>query len=187
MATVEIHPMSMSLREQLLAAGLGTKKQAKQADQEQRRQQRNEAAQAAERKREAAAQAAQAAKVARDQELNRRKQEQAQLRARWAQIKQLVETHRLPKIESDDYFNFIDRDKIRRLAVDAQRREQLMSGAVVIVRSEGRYDVVPAEIGTRIGEVNDRAVVKLNAAAPASVSNDDDPYKDYAVPDDLMW
>lgn len=182
--------MSLSLREQLLAAGLGTKKQAKQAEHQQRQQSRNEASREAERKRQAEAQArqaeAQASKAARDQELNRRRQEQAGLKARWAQIRQLIDEHRLPKIESDDYFNFIDRKKVRRIAIDPERRERLIRGELVIVRCEGRYDVVLAEVAARIGERDQRAVVNLQADSGAG-AGEDDPYKDFAVPDDLKW
>lgn len=175
--------MSMSLREQLLQAGLGSKKQAKQAEQQQRRQSRNKPAESDERNQRAAQ--AQAAKAARDQELNRKRQENAERKARWAQIKQLIEQNRLPKIESDDYFNFIDRQKVRRMAVDAERRERIVSGELLIVRCEGRYDVVTAEVAERIREREPRAVVSLDASSPEAAQ--DDAYKDYVVPDDLMW
>jgi uncharacterized protein YaiL (DUF2058 family) len=178
--------MSMSLREQLLAAGFGKKKAAEQAErrakEQQREQQRVAQMQAAQ-----AAEAAQAAKrTARAQELQKRRQEEADRKERWTQIKQLIEQHRLPKVESDDYFNFVSRGKVRRLAVDAQLRERITGGEVVIVRCEGRHDVVPREIGERIRGYDVRAVVALQDAAEAKPAADD-PYKDYIVPDDLKW
>ncbi|AMN47908.1 nucleoprotein/polynucleotide-associated enzyme [Steroidobacter denitrificans] len=181
--------MSMSLREQLLQAGLGSRKQAKQAEQQQyqrNKQDKNRAA-AAERHKEQQRRAAQAqaAKAARDQELNRKRQEQAERKERWAQIKQLIEQHRVTRPQTDDYFNFIDRQKVRRMSVDAALREKLIAGSLVIVRCEGRYDVVPAEIAERIREREPRAVVALTDERP--VAEADDPYKDFVVPDDLMW
>ena len=182
--------MSMSLREQLLAAGLGNKKQARQADQQQKQQQyqqaKNKVAREEQEKRAADARAqALAAKAAKDAELNRKRQENAERKERWAQIKQLIEQHRLPKPDSEEYFNFVDRQKVRRITADGALRERLMSGLVMIVRCEGRYDIVLADIAARIGERDERAVVKLNAAEEKS--GDDDPYKEYVVPDDLMW
>lgn len=178
--------MSMSLREQLLAAGLGTKKQAKQAEREQHQQVKSKAAKQAEHEKRAAE--ARAAKAARDQELNRKRQENLERKERWAQIKQLIEQHRLAKPESDEYFNFIDRDKVRRFPVDAPLRERIIRGEVIIVRCEGRYDVVPPEIAERIREREPRAVVSLDSKAAAmSPQDENDPYKDYVVPDDLMW
>lgn len=179
--------MSMSLREQLLAAGLVKKKQVDQAETQQRRQQhqqvKGKAAPSDQQKH--AAQQAQAAKAARDQELNRQRQEQAQRKERAVQIRQLIDENRLPSLETDDYFNFIDRGKVRRMAVDAQRRGQIVSGALIIVRFEGRYSVVLPAIAERIRERDERVVVSLNTQATEADAND--PYKDYAVPDDLMW
>lgn len=178
--------MSMSLREQLLAAGLVNKKQAKQANRQQSQQQHQQAKNrtAAPAEPSLAAQYAQAA-AARAQELNRKQQEKAERKARLAQIKQLIEQNRLPKVEGDDYYNFVHGRKIRRIAVDAALRERLTRGEVAIVRCEGRSDVVPADIAARIRERDDHTVIeyKVTEEAPAS----DDPYKDFVVPDDLRW
>jgi uncharacterized protein YaiL (DUF2058 family) len=177
--------MSMSLREQLLAAGLGNKQQAKKAEQEERQRVRNKTSQDAKAKEQQRLAQAQAAKAARDLELNRKREEQAARKALWAEIKQLIEQHKLPKPESDEYFNFIDREKVRRMPVDATLRVKLMNGELAIVRCEGRYDIVPPEIANRIGDREPRAVVSLKRGEPEPAA--DDPYKDYVVPDDLMW
>lgn len=178
--------MSMSLREQLLAAGFGKKKAEEQAQRRAKEQQR-EQPRAAQAKAAQAAQAAQAAaKSARAEEQKKRRQEEADRKERWTHIKQLIEQHRLPKIESDDYFNFVSRGKVRRLAVDAPLRERIISGEVVIVRCEGKHDAVPRDIGERIRGYDARAVIALQDAAEAEPAADD-PYKDYVVPDDLKW
>ncbi|HKS58505.1 MAG TPA: DUF2058 family protein [Steroidobacteraceae bacterium] len=174
--------MSMSLREQLLAAGFGKKQAAEQAERKAKEQKRIAQVQAAK-----AAQAAQAAKAqARAQEVVQRRKEEADRKERWTQIRQLIEQHRLPKVESDDYFNFVARGKVRRLAVDAALRERIISGEVVIVRCEGKHDVVPRDIGERIREYDARAVISLQEAA-GNAPSEEDPYKDYVVPDDLKW
>ena len=165
--------MSMSLREQLLAAGLGKKKAAEDAERK-----------AKEQRRIAQVEAEKAAKAARTQALQQRRQEEADRKERWTQIKQLIEQHRLPKVESDEYFNVVSRGKVRRLAVDAPLRERIVGGEVVIVRCEGKHDVVPRDIAERIRGYDARAVISLQDSAAPS---DDDPYKDYVVPDDLKW
>jgi uncharacterized protein len=199
--------MNTSLRDQLLKAGLVSEKQARQAEQqEQQRQFRNRPPKAAPTpagKRGGApapatkpnpiVQQAQAAKVARDQELNRRREDKAQRRARMAQIEQIIEQNRLPRLETDDYYSFIDGKKIRRMSVDAQRREQLTKGELVIARYKGHYAVVPAETAKRIRERDENMIVPhMQAKAQASAQTApapaaDDPYKDFVVPDDLMW
>jgi len=175
--------MSMSLRDQLIQAGLASEKKGRQvADQQRRERKQDPNVNAAQR---LAAEQAQAAKVARDQELNRKKRESALAQARMAEVKQLVEQNRLPKIESEDYFNFVHRNKIRRICVNADLRQRLTQGEVLIVRCEGRYEIVPSAAGERIRERHANAVVSLASSdAPAA---EDEAYKDFPVPDDLKW
>jgi uncharacterized protein YaiL (DUF2058 family) len=185
--------MSMSLREQLLKAGLVTEKQVKQADQSQRHQQKQQPKRgknAPAPELTPAAKQAQAAKAARDSELNRRQQEKAEAKARTAALRQLIEQHRVPRVESDDYYNFVDGSKIRRIAVDADQRRRILNGDLIIVRCEGRYNLVPADAAARIRERDERAVLPPPAATSATATDApaaDDPYKDFVVPDDLTW
>jgi uncharacterized protein YaiL (DUF2058 family) len=133
------------------------------------------------------AQQAQAAKVARDQELNRRREEKAQRKARLAQIEQIIEKNRLPRLETEDYYSFIDGKKIRRMSVDPSRREQLTQGTMVIVRYRGHYAVVPAPIAESIRERDPNMVVPHVQPKTSAEQEQDDAYKDFVVPDDLMW
>jgi uncharacterized protein YaiL (DUF2058 family) len=136
-----------------------------------------------------AAQQAQAAKVARDQELNRKREEKAKRRAKIAEIEQIIEQNRVPRLETEDYYSFIDGKKIRRMAVDAERREKLTSGVLVVVRYKGHYAVVPKETADRIRERDENMVVPTvqTKESPAPETTAEDPYKDFVVPDDLMW
>lgn len=173
----------MSLREQLLAAGLGTKKQAKQAEREQHHQRRDKSPERAAQER--AAQQAQAAKAARDAELNRKHQEKAERKAKAAEIRRLIEEHRIPRIESEEYFNFIDGKKIHRIGINAETRARIHNGELAVVRYLSFHALVPAPIAAKIRERDEQAVVKLDLNKPEVA--DDDPYKDHQVPDDLMW
>ena len=131
------------------------------------------------------AQQAQAAKVARDQELNRRREEKAKRRARIAEIEQIIDQNRAPRLETEDYYSFIDGKKIRRMSVDPLRREQLTSGVLAIVRYKGHYAVVPKAVAERIRERDENMVGPV--VQPKTGSEPDDAYKDFVVPDDLMW
>jgi uncharacterized protein len=180
--------MSDSLRDQLLKVGLVTANKVKNANQadEQRRRKMNSGGKLQGTDVPAgSAQDAKAQKVARDLELNRRQQEKARRRALRAQVEQLIEQARLPRLESDTYYSFVDGGKVCRLAVDAQRREEICEGKLAIVRYKGLYEVVPAEAAQRIRERDESALIirdedKKNAP-------EDDPYKDFVVPDDLTW
>jgi uncharacterized protein YaiL (DUF2058 family) len=188
----------------LLKAGLVTEKQARQAaQQEQQRQFRDrpkplvsgpsvKPGGTATTKPNPILQQAQAAKVARDQELNRRREDKAQRRARLAQIEQIIEQNRVPRLETEDHYSFIDGKKIRRMSVDPQRREQLTKGELVIVRYKGHYAALPAAVAQRIRERDENMIVphlQAKAQTPPQLATPaaDDPYKDFVVPDDLVW
>jgi uncharacterized protein len=181
--------MSLSLREQLLKAGLVTEQQAAKAERDQNRQQyvapRGRKQQRGPTPQEVAAQKVAAEKAARDAELNRRKQEKLERRAKFGAIKQLVEQHQVARVETEDFYNFQDGIRIRRIPVTPELRKQLISGHLAIVRNEGRYAFVPAAIGLQVRERVERALIHLNT--PDKVTDENDPYKDFAVPDDLMW
>lgn len=185
--------MNTSLRDQLLAAGLVTEKQVRQAtQQEQQRQFRKHhsspprgPSQPQPPAAKVQVEAAQVAKSARDKELNRRKEDKAQRRARIAEIEQIIDQNRVPRLDTDDHYSFIDGKKIRRMSVDPARREALTKGELAIVRYKGHYAVVPAPIAERIRERDPTMIVPV---VPAKTGSEpDDAYKDFVVPDDLMW
>ena len=178
--------MSSTLREQLLKAGLVTEKQVKATEQKQQRPPSRHKPPPPPSEQKRAADQAAAAKAARDAQLNKQRQQAADAKARAMEIKQLIEQHKLPKkLDSEDRFNFIAGKKLRFILVDPPMREGLNNGTLFIVRYDGRSEVVPADIAERIRERDERAVVKLNAES--TPANEDDPYKDFVVPDDLKW
>jgi uncharacterized protein YaiL (DUF2058 family) len=182
----------LSLREQLLQAGLVTETQVKQSEQQKQRQNFQDRRQVSRKDREqreakrlAEQQRAAAAKAAKDAELNRKREEKAAAKARWAEIRQVVAQHRIAKPESDDYYNFVINNKVGRVAVDAALRERIISGEIGIVRCDGRYELLPADAVARVREREPRAVVPPPGEQPTTPV--DDAYKDFVVPDDLMW
>jgi uncharacterized protein len=183
--------MSTSLRDQLLKAGLANQNQSKDAERQLRQQQR-ERQQLPKGKRGTASEAeraalqAQLAKATRDQELNRRQNEEADKKARQAQIAQLVEQNRLPQPQTDELFNFVDGNKIRRIPADNSVRERLSRGAIAIVRCNGRYELVPTETAARIRERDEHAVIVCGVARDSAAPNNDG-YENFVVPEDLKW
>jgi uncharacterized protein YaiL (DUF2058 family) len=177
--------MSGSLRDQLLKAGLINKKQANEAERQQQRQPPPKQRRAVASDRPIAPQGTQSAKAARDQALNRQQQEKAEKKARLAQIKQLIEQNRLPTVENGEYYNFVDGSKVRRIVVNTSIRERLRRGEIAIVRHEGRYDLVPTAIATRIRERDEGALI--NSGVGKEIPSSDEAYPDFPVPDDLIW
>ncbi len=179
--------MSMSLRDQLLKAGLVNEKQVKQATKQKQKesklQQKGQLAK--DTAQQQAIQQAQAEKQAKDQQLNQQQEEKKRRKAIAAEIKQLIINDRLPRLDTEDYYNFVDHKKVKRIAVNEVIREKLVKGSLAIVSHEGYYEVIPRDTALKIKERNPQRIIVLNEQADQG--SDDDPYKDYAVPDDLMW
>ena len=180
--------MSISLRDQLLKAGLVNQKQAKQVSKDKQKEQRlaHKGQVEIDDSQKRAAQEAMAEKARRDQELNRQQQEKVEQKARTAQIKQLIEVSRLPKLTTEDYYNFVDDKKVKRLSVNTLMRNQLSNGFLAIVHHAGGYEVIPREAALKIQERDPQRIVQLNVKTE-EVAAEDDPYAAYQIPDDLMW
>ncbi len=182
---------SLSLRDQLLQAGLVSEQQVKEAERQAQRKQYQGQKQQPRAQRngpspqEIAAKKQAEAKATRDQELSRKQQEKAQRKALYAQIRELVSQNRIARPDVEETYNFIDGGKVRRVRADAALRERVTRGEVVLVRCEGRYELVPPDIAEKIRERDPRAVVAAGPVETAEVV--DEAYKDFVVPDDLMW
>ena len=180
--------MSISLRDQLLKAGLVNQKQAKQVSKDKQKEQRlaHKGQVEIDDSQKRAAQEAMAEKAKRDQELNRQQQEKVEQKARAAQIKQLIESSRLPKLTTEDYYNFVDDKKVKRLSVNTLMRNKLSNGSLAIVHHAGGYEVIPREAALKIQERDPQRIVQLNVQTEEAAA-EDDPYAAYQIPDDLMW
>jgi uncharacterized protein YaiL (DUF2058 family) len=172
----------MSLKDQLLKAGLADAKKARKAEHEKRQDARNPQAETAQQ----LALRAQAEKAERDRALNQAQQEEKQRKAVAAQIRQLIERHRIDRKGGDIAYQFTDEKKIKKLYVKREQQDQLVRGQIGIVRFAEGHELVPAVIAEKIRQRDAVAIVLLNTRAADDVASDD-PYADYKIPDDLMW
>ncbi len=180
--------MSKSLKDQLLKAGLVDARQASAARKEKVRQEqmaRKHKIETVDETRLNAQQAMQQ-KAERDRQLNFERNEQARVKAILAQIKQLIDTSRLPRDGAQLAYNFNDGGKIKKLRVTETMLNQLSNGRLAIVKFDEQYSVVPKAVADKIRLRDERYVIVSN-----QLQNDaddaDDPYAEYKIPDDLMW
>lgn len=173
----------MSLKDQLLKAGLADAKKARRAEHEKRQMAKDPNAETAEK----LAAKALAEKAERDRELNRQQQEEKEKRALAAQIRQLIERHRIPRQGGDVSYQFTDAKKIKKLYVTAAQQSQLANGQVAIVRLGEGYELVPTVVAEKIRQRDEAPVVLLNTRKAVAAGDEDDPYAAYQIPDDLMW
>ena len=180
--------MANPFQDQLLKAGLVSKQQVQtlKKDQHKKKKQlgnkKDEAAEAA----RLEAQRVAAEKAQRDMELNKRKDEQARQKAISAEIDQLITTNRIERDESCDIaYNFEHNAKVKRIYLNAHMRQQVIKGQLGIARIEGCYELVPLAIAEKIQRRNEKRVVLFNDEQADIDEND--PYADYQIPDDLIW
>lgn len=178
--------MAKSLQEQLLGAGLVDNKKAKAIKQEKRKQKKQQKQQKVEVDPNAARLAEERkAKQDKDRELNRQIQEAAREREIQAQIVQLIHSHRLDRKDGDTPYQFKDDKKIRKIYVTAQQQELLSKGRVAIARQGEEFELIPRIIADKIAERNPAQVITIDIESEQVDEND--PYADYQIPDDLMW
>lgn len=174
------------LKDQLLKAGLVNEKQIKQAQKEKHKEQKQSRPAGAEADSQRIRQA-QAEKAERDRQLNQQRKEAQDKKAVAAQIRQLIEAHRLAREEGEIPFNFTDGTAVKRMHLTESVRDRLVRGVLAIVRLDGKYELVPADIAERIAERDERYVVLRNPLRKEETAPADDPYAAYQVPDDLIW
>ncbi|MBQ0212605.1 DUF2058 domain-containing protein [Proteus vulgaris] len=174
----------LTLQEQMLKAGLVTsKKMAKvQRTAKKSRVQAREAREAVEENKKA--------QLERDKLLSEQ-QKQATLSKEYkAQVKQLIEMNRITPAKGDIDFNFTDNNVIKKIVVDKLTQSQLISGRLAIARLDNagktEYAIIPASVADKITQ-RDVDSILLNNALSETEQDEDDPYADFKIPDDLMW
>lgn len=176
-----------SLQDQLLKAGVVDKKKAKKIAKE-KRQQAKQTPKGHQQHNEAREQAIKARqeKADHDRELSKQQNEKAERKAIAAQIKQLIDVNRIDRRDSDIAYQFTDGKKIKKLYVTSLLQTQLINGQIAIVKFNDDYELVPKAIADKICERDGSHVLVLNDMNN-DIPEEDDPYADYKIPDDLMW
>ncbi|WP_413723917.1 DUF2058 domain-containing protein [Sodalis sp. RH16] len=176
----------LTLQEQMLKAGLVTsKKIAKvQKTAKKSRVQAREARAAVEENKKA--------QLERDKQLSEQQKQAALSKEYKAQVKQLIEMNRIDVSKGDIGFNFTDNNVIKKIDVDKLTQAQLISGRLAIARlvvdnnGKSEYAIIPASVADKIAQ-RDASSIVLNSALSQEEQDEDDPYADFKVPDDLMW
>ena len=180
--------MGNSLQDQLLKAGLVDKDKINKVKKQKKAQVRKQRSTkgTAKPKPSPEQQRERAEKAARDRELNERRNEARRQREIAAEVKQLVNRNRHPRSESEDdrpcFFEI--KGKVRRLYVSPKTHAMITSRKLVIVNANGVFELVPPEIAEKIRQRNPSLVVDL---PEEQRPDENDPYAQYQVPDDLMW
>jgi hypothetical protein len=183
---LETNMTKLTLQEQMLKAGLvNSKKLAKvQKTAKKSRVQAREAREAVEVNKKA--------QVERDKQLSEQQKQAALSKEYKAQVKQLIEMNRIVISKGNISYNFTDNNLIKNINVDKTTQAQLINGRLAIARLvadngvDNEYAIIPAVVADKIAQ-RDASSIVLNAALSQEAQDEEDPYADFVVPDDLMW
>lgn len=176
----------LTLQEQMLKAGLVTSKK---MDKVQRTAKKSRVQARAARE---AVEENKKAQLERDKQLSEQQKKAALSREYKAQVKQLIEMNRIDISKGDIGFNFTDGNLIKKIVVDKTTQAQLISGRLAIARlvvdnsNEIEYAIIPSSVADKIAQRDANSIV-LNSALSQEEQDEEDPYADFKVPDDLMW
>ncbi|BAP15388.1 MAG: nucleoprotein/polynucleotide-associated enzyme [Alcanivorax borkumensis] len=178
--------MANSLQKQLMKAGLADEKKARKA-----KQQKREDVNKAKRGEIEMEDPADRARRLREEKAEADRQREAQRKAERekkeiaAQIKQMIEQSRLER-NGEVAFQFVQDKKIKKAYVTGNQQKQLERGQIAIVALGESFELVPTVVAEKIRQRDEAAVLLLNERGTETV-DEDDPYKDFPIPDDLMW
>ncbi len=170
----------LTLQEQMLQMGLIDKKKL----QKSRKSSKKSRTLAKEAK--AAVEENRIAQIAQDQALSHQKKIELEKKSIFSQIKQLIEMNRIDRKNGDIGYNFTDGTLVKKLYVNKETQAQLVNGRLAIVRDLDGYAIVPSIVADKISQRDENCIVVNNVILKKEL-DEEDPYADYKIPDDLMW
>jgi uncharacterized protein YaiL (DUF2058 family) len=176
--------MAISLQDQLLKAGLASKKQANKAKAEKRKKKPKNTPVASEAQQQEQAQL-QAEKREKDKQLNLQKEQQRELKASISQARQIIESNKV-SIDKDAQIRhqFSHLNFVKTIFVDKQLQSQLFCGQLTVAFMDEQYYLIPTDQAHRVHSLQSDWIVEL---PEKEILDEDDPYAGYEIPDDLMW
>ena len=178
--------LAMSLRDQLLKAGLVSAEQAKKAERQTRKlnhQVKKDKVLAEQTRQEQQEQQRQLAEQAqqkrdRDRELNQRREQEQNRKALLARVRQMLTQHRQNHPDAELLFNFQFGKKIRRVRVTAEQQRQLAMGRLGVARNPHDafdYPLVPRAVALKLAALGDEFMAVLHPETDRLDEDDDWP------------
>jgi len=185
--------MAGSLKDQLLNIGLVDQKKAKKADSEKKKQkkQANKARKSGQAVtdeqlvKQQALEKQRKEKQERDRQLNLERNEERRNKEIEAQCRQMISQHKLDvSQDAEQSHNFVYDNKVKTMYVTTELQAQLIRGQVAIAVLDEKFYLIPDKFAEKIEQRLPTFVIRVE---PEEEPDEDDPYADYKIPDDLMW
>jgi len=182
--------MAKSLQEQLMGSGLVDKKKAK-SIQKEKRNKRKQLPKGHEIVDEAKLRIEQQQrdKLEQDRQLNKTLHNEQESKAIQAQVRQLVKNNAISRGAGEIGFQFVVNKKIKKIHINSELQHHLLKGQLAIASLDDEYVLIPRIVADKVLERNKESIVFLDTKnnEQEDMLDEDDPYKGYEIPDDLMW
>ena len=175
-----------ALQAQLLKAGLVDAKQAKKANKQ--TQHAKKLGQDNQQQLKADLEKAQQDKQQKDQALDLVKQQALEEKTLRANIIQMIHQYAIKDTDGEITYQFIDENKIKKLYMNQQVYNAVVSGSLVIAKQEvDQYSLLPKELANKIEAKLQGYIIGMQTQEQDQTTDEEDPYAAYVIPDDLMW
>lgn len=181
-----------SLQDQLLKAGLTTKQKAKQANTQKRKakKQKNSGVKVDDTLQEQVQKdliKAKEDKVAKDSVLNAQKKEALAEKEKFNRILQILQHHFIKRTDGELTYNYTFGTKVKKLFVNDATQKALINGRLALCGLNDETFIVTAETAAKVATIDETVILLKNEKVEDDSVNEDDPYAEFQIPDDLMW
>ena len=108
-----------------------------------------------------------------------------------ANIIQMIKQYQIKEIDGEIGYQFIDESKIKKIYVNQQVYNAIVSGSLVVAKiitpQPTQYALIPQALAERIEAKMTGYIIGLQQQQQDQTTDEEDPYADYVIPDDLMW
>jgi len=130
-------------------------------------------------------------KQAKDNALNEDKKLKLAEKEQTLRIKQILVHHQIKNVVGDNEYNYTFNNKIKKLAVDSITHRALVNGRLALCGLQESDDdityIVTSETAEKVATLDASIILVQNDKVESETVDEDDPYADYQIPDDLMW
>ena len=181
-----------SLQDQLLKAGLTTKQKARQANSDKRKKNKQKRSGVAvdaslQEQVKKELELAKQEKLARDIALNDEKKSALAAKEQQLRISQILQHHQITNVNGEAEYNYTFNNKIKKLFIDEVTHKALVNGRLALCGSGEHTYIVTAETAEKVASLDEQVILVQNTKLEAEASDEDDPYAEFQIPDDLMW
>jgi uncharacterized protein YaiL (DUF2058 family) len=178
-----------SLQDQLLKSGLISKQKSKQANTDKRRK-------AKQKKKKGAVQISDVQiainkqkEQLKKQDLNKNQATQKELHARseHGKLIQMIAQHCEKEYQGEIDYHFTFDAKVKRIAINSETQQRLTNGQLAICVLNDEFYLINKEAAEKLIDIDASVLVALHEKVDTSATEEDDPYAEFAVPDDLIW